>query len=31
LQIPRRACEHPTYTVVQLSEIPEILESIIIS
>jgi HAD superfamily hydrolase (TIGR01549 family) len=31
LQIPRKACEHPTYTVAQLSEIPEILESIIIS
>jgi HAD superfamily hydrolase (TIGR01549 family) len=31
LQIPRRACEHPTYTVAQLSEIPQLLESIIIS
>src|SRR5919106_47190 len=31
LQIPRRACEHPTYTVAHLSEIPGILESIIIS
>jgi FMN phosphatase YigB (HAD superfamily) len=31
LQVPRRACEEPTYTVARLSEIPEILESIIIS
>jgi FMN phosphatase YigB (HAD superfamily) len=31
LQIPKRACEHPTYTVAHLSEIPKILESIIIS
>jgi FMN phosphatase YigB (HAD superfamily) len=31
LQVPKRACEHPTYTVARLSEIPEILESIIIS
>jgi HAD superfamily hydrolase (TIGR01549 family) len=31
LQVPRMACEHPTYTVANLSEIPGILESIIIS
>jgi HAD superfamily hydrolase (TIGR01549 family) len=31
LQVPRMACEHPTYTVVHLSEIPRVLESIIIS
>jgi FMN phosphatase YigB (HAD superfamily) len=31
LQVPRRACEHPTYTVPHLSEIPKILESVIIS
>jgi FMN phosphatase YigB (HAD superfamily) len=31
LQIPKRACEHPTYTVAHLSEIPKLLESIIIS
>jgi HAD superfamily hydrolase (TIGR01549 family) len=31
LQVPRMACEHPTYTVSHLSEIPRILESIIIS
>jgi HAD superfamily hydrolase (TIGR01549 family) len=31
LQIPSRACEHPDFTVTRLSEIPEILESIIIS
>src|SRR5919107_832020 len=31
LQIPKRSCEHPTYTVAHLSEIPELLESIIIS
>ena len=31
LQVPRMACEHPTYTVAHLSEIPRILESIIIS
>jgi putative hydrolase of the HAD superfamily len=31
LQVPFRACEHPDYTVTCLSEIPEILESIIIS
>jgi HAD superfamily hydrolase (TIGR01662 family) len=31
LQVPKRACEHPSYTVAHLSEIPEILESIIIS
>jgi putative hydrolase of the HAD superfamily len=31
LQVPRRACEHPTYTVSRLSEIPELLESIITS
>jgi HAD superfamily hydrolase (TIGR01549 family) len=31
LQVPMRACEHPTYTVAHLSEIPQLLESIIIS
>jgi HAD superfamily hydrolase (TIGR01549 family) len=31
LQVPSRACEHPDFTVTCLSEIPEILESIIIS
>ena len=31
LQLPSRACEHPDFTVTRLSEIPEILESIIIS
>jgi putative hydrolase of the HAD superfamily len=31
LQIPRRACEHPTYTVAHLSEIPQLLESVIMS
>ena len=31
LQVPKRVCEHPSYTVAQLSEIPELLESIIIS
>jgi FMN phosphatase YigB (HAD superfamily) len=31
LQVPFRACERPDYTVTCLSEIPEILESIIIS
>jgi FMN phosphatase YigB (HAD superfamily) len=31
LQVPRRACEHPTYRVAHLSEIPQLLESIIIS
>jgi|SRR5215208_3066170 len=31
LQVPSRICEHPTYTVPHLSEIPKILESIIIS
>jgi putative hydrolase of the HAD superfamily len=31
LQVPRMACEHPTYSVAHLSEIPRILESIIIS
>ena len=31
LQVPRMACEHPTYTVAHLSGIPRILESIIIS
>ena len=31
LQIPRMACEHPTYTVAHLTEIPRVLESIIIS
>ena len=31
LQVPRKACEHPAYTVAHLSEIPQLLESIIIS
>jgi FMN phosphatase YigB (HAD superfamily) len=31
LQVPFRACEHPDYTVTCLAEIPEILESIIMS
>jgi FMN phosphatase YigB (HAD superfamily) len=31
LQVPSKVCEHPAYTVAHLSEIPEILESIIIS
>jgi FMN phosphatase YigB (HAD superfamily) len=31
LQVPSKVCEHPTYTVSHLSQIPEILESIIIS
>lgn len=31
LQVPRMACEHPTYTVAHLTEIPRVLESIIIS
>jgi HAD superfamily hydrolase (TIGR01549 family) len=31
LQVPKRVCEHPSYTVAHLSEIPELLESIIIS
>ena len=31
LQVPKRACEHPSYAVARLSEIPELLESIIIS
>lgn len=31
LQVPRMTCEHPTYTVSHISEIPRILESIIIS
>jgi len=31
LQVPSKMCEHPTYTVAHLSQIPEILESIIIS
>jgi putative hydrolase of the HAD superfamily len=31
LQIPKRACEHPTYTVQCLSELPKLLESVIIS
>ena len=31
LQVPFRACEHPDYTVTFLAEIPEILESIIMS
>ncbi len=31
LQVPKRACENPSYTVACLSEIPQLLESIIIS
>ena len=31
LQVPSKICEHPAYTVGHLSEIPKILESIIIS
>lgn len=31
LQVPRMTCERPTYTVSHISEIPRILESIIIS
>ena len=31
LQVPAKACEYPAYTVVRLSEIPKILERIIIS
>jgi FMN phosphatase YigB (HAD superfamily) len=31
LQIPSRACERPDFTVTRLTDIPEILESIIIS
>jgi FMN phosphatase YigB (HAD superfamily) len=31
LQMPRMACEYPTYTVAHLTEIPRVLESIIIS
>jgi FMN phosphatase YigB (HAD superfamily) len=31
LQVPSKVCEHPTYTVAHLYQIPEILESIIIS
>jgi putative hydrolase of the HAD superfamily len=31
LQVPFRACERPDYTVTCLAEIPEILESIIMS
>jgi FMN phosphatase YigB (HAD superfamily) len=31
LQVPSRVCEHPAYTVAHLSEIPRILESVIIS
>ena len=31
LQVPSKICEHPAYTVAHLSEIPKILESIIIS
>jgi HAD superfamily hydrolase (TIGR01549 family) len=31
LQIPSKQCEHPAYTVARLSEIPTIVESIIIS
>ena len=31
LQVPTKVCEHPAYTAAHLSEIPKILESIIIS
>ena len=31
LQVPNKHCEHPTYTAAYLSEIPSIVESIIIS
>jgi HAD superfamily hydrolase (TIGR01549 family) len=31
LQVPTKECERPTYTVASLSEIPRIIESIIIS
>jgi FMN phosphatase YigB (HAD superfamily) len=31
LQVPSRECEHPSYTVTNLIEIPEILESLIMS
>ena len=31
LQVPTKVCERPAYTVARLSEIPKILESIIIS
>ena len=31
LQVPSKVCERPAYTVARLSEIPKILESIIIS
>jgi len=31
LQTPLKECEHPTYTVSSLSEIPKIIQSIIIS
>lgn len=31
LQVPKKTCEHPSYIVAHLSEIPELLESIIIS
>ncbi len=31
LQAPLKECEHPTYTVAGLSEIPKIIQSIIIS
>lgn len=31
LQVPSTACERPAYTVARLSEIPKVLESIIIS
>lgn len=31
LQVPSRVCEHPDFTVTNLSEIPETLDSIIIS
>src|ERR671910_1338959 len=31
LQVPAKACEYPAYTVARLSEIPKILERIIIS
>jgi putative hydrolase of the HAD superfamily len=31
LQVPAKVCEYPVYTVARLSEIPKILERIIIS
>jgi putative hydrolase of the HAD superfamily len=31
LQVPSKVCEHSTYTVARLSEIPQLLESIIIT